>query len=109
MEILPCSTYSGILVICSRFTVCSLFQESETVVSEEPVSQMLAVSIVNKEMTAGLQSEPQSHSACKGSYLIWTATCQNGGIMTAPFPHQGKPQSCIASADILSLEYTQRI
>lgn len=69
------------------------------------VFQMLAVSIVNKEMTAGLQSEPWSHPTCKGPSLIWTAICENGGIVTAPSPHQGKPQSCVASTDVLSSEY----
>lgn len=64
---LPCSTYSGISVIHSRFTVCSLFKENKTVViSAKSIReyQILAASIVDKGMSqrriAGVQSEPRS-------------------------------------------------
>lgn len=67
MKILPCFTYSGISVICSRFTVCSLFQENKAVViSAKSIRalEMFAVSIVNKGTSwrriAGVQSEPRS-------------------------------------------------
>lgn len=64
---LPCSTYSGISVINSRFTACSLFQENKTVViSAKSIRayQIFAVSIVDKGMSqrwiAGVQSKPWS-------------------------------------------------
>lgn len=67
MRLLTCSTYSDISVICSRFTVCSLFQENKTVVISAKsiiTYQIFAVSIMDKGMSwrriAGLQNNPQS-------------------------------------------------